>query len=132
MRKSFHQAITDQEARVVASVKVGETAYARVKSYGTVEMIVGQVLVKHQTPHGQVVLLKNKYYTERPYNPPKGYACVGWAIIPIWVSDCGGSGVLCTYKNDPAKPDPDYLAAMQLYEALLVQREKEVECCLAL
>lgn len=70
---------------------------------------------------GQLIVLRNQEYQNR------GYTCSGWKYIPLWLSECGQSGILATWKEQPGIP---YLR--KLLEVLELCDESDVANCMAL
>lgn len=124
MRKSIFIGINDILAGALKDKRVGDVVSFYVKDPTGTKMSpynvqfrgkVVQVLPKN---HGTLLLVKNLDVDNNLYLLP------GWTIVPIWLSECGQSGVLATWK-----PDLDLSTHIQDYQAHL---EREANNCMAL
>lgn len=115
MRKSIQIGLKDVVARTFLSqatmhgkVRVSySNGMAFYPAFSPTEEIRGRVELIHQCAHGWLVMVK----------PDQDSIHRLWDVMPVWISECGNSGVLNTMR-----PDQDLDHALR---DLKVQREKE-------
>lgn len=72
--------------------------------------IHGKIRRVIQETHGTLLLCENQGYG-KPL-----FCCMGWPVLPIWVTECGGSGIVAVWKD----PNVD---ALTLLEGKLLRDE---------
>lgn len=138
MKKRFALCIKDQEADKLRRAQPLNMVWIHIRDCLGSRTIVGTVLVVHSTVHGKLLLIKNKYHcpwvSGKPWNPPKDFF-YNYDVIPMWVSECGQSGILAnTYPPSCERGipmDPDYVAAKALLDAQIEQDRREADSCWA-
>lgn len=80
---------------------------------GIVERICGTVELIRKTEHGTLIMIK----------PDRDTIHHRWATMPLWVSECGQSGIL-----DPTKADQDLEYAMR--DVAVIQLRQQTEALL--
>jgi hypothetical protein len=126
MRKSIFIGIKDVQARYITQI-VGALVCLQARSIGQVQSLTGHVVQVLPKTHGTLLLIKNLYYHDYRLNVKNPYPnalCVGWPIIPLWVSECGESGILATWKKDP-----DLSTHIEDYQRHV---DREADNCMAL
>ena len=118
MRKRIWWGLKDCEAARLLGRTPGAEIQLSMQMYKESKRITGTIMVKLQTPHGTMFLIKNKYYWDwrnKLPNPHPRSEAFAWDIIPIWASQCGQSGIPNNmHAHNIGGIDPDYAAAMKL------------------
>lgn len=96
MRRSIFVHIGAATAALI-SQKIGAEFEVEVRHLGDDELLAGRTLLVRRMDCGTLILVKNDGLNIC------GCVCPGWKYLPIWISDCGNSGVLCLWKDLDAK-----------------------------
>ena len=103
MRRPIFIGIRATIAENLGSRKVGDTHVIGYNEYNSYHRIQGTIRKIITTPHGKLFFLVNN----RDYDVSLGlkkdtpYGVHNWPLIPVWVSECGSSGILLGDDKDP-------------------------------
>lgn len=92
MRRSIFVHISATNAEFIPK-KVGMSFRFEVRFLGKYDLLMGQVVSISKMECGTLILVANDGFGIE-YS-----ACPGWQYLPIWVSQCGPSGILCYWKD---------------------------------
>ena len=122
MRKSIFIGVKDIWARSIKQ-EVGARANIPVCCGQPGSYLRGDVAAVYKMEHGTLIVIKNA-----DYKMEHG-TLYGWDFIPLWVTDCGGSGVLNRAEEDhPLLMDK----ATKSYRQQVARMEREAQNCMAL
>lgn len=124
--------LKDREAIFLLHYGVKALVSLNIRRIGQDQKITGRVVVKHKTAHGTMFLIENKYPWDyrNGRSPHPASEAFGWDYIPVWVSECGQSGVPSDVSREHPAGDPDYDTALMLLDC--VHWEEDMEKSLAL
>lgn len=132
-KRSIFIGITDYFVKFNLGKKVGERFQASARFCGDGWTPIAGTIVYELNggpgDHGKMIFVK----------PDKGqtyssHLCARWSTIPIWLSECGQSGILCPDKHPDVR---EMMNTLEWYEEmeqglLSHRREREAVNCLAL
>ncbi len=98
---------------------VGDFVWVPCQFLNASNILAGRVVASKVSAHGKLLLVKNSGWNSKVGNS----VCIGWEYIPLWVSACGQSGILATWKDTEAD---------QMIREYRAQVEREVACAMAL
>lgn len=132
-RKSIFIGISDAWILLNRSAKVGDRFQAQARFCGDSPTPIGGKIVHElngspDDPGRMIFVKPDKWQTNM------SHLCAKWDIIPIWISECGQSGVLCPWKDSGVR---ELCEMVQFYEEMEEveashRAERAVQNCLAL
>ena len=128
-RKPIFIGIRDNEVLSIKGV-VGESVHICVRNMGNLVHLSGTIVQVITQDHGTLYLIKNKFFHDYKNGTcPRTHVhnvCNGWEYIPLWISECGESGILAVWKERRDFAVYSYIRDYKL------QLEIEANNCMAL